>query len=363
MNREPSLAKKVGWSAVATAFALVFLEGLASLYVAARDAPAPAVDRFAGERALCLHDDELGWRLAPDLRVEDYFRDGGTLVTTSRGHRGLEEVAVALPERRYRIVFLGDSFTMGYGVSDDETFPHQVTEFVPRVQSVNQGVSGYGLDQIYLAYVRDGAALEADLVLCCLIEEDLRRMLSDRFADRYAKPRLEVIERQLFVRNVPVPDQDAPSNLALRASAFVHELGLARMLPERVARASSGPARAGARDWQTPAEFVLRDLAARCRDAGRKFAVVLLPTHRDAKTGGSAASRWFARLAERSRIPIVDLGPDFVRLDHVERNRLYRLKEGDGHYTPEGNGRVARLLLEHLPAVVPRFLEGRRRQG
>lgn len=349
------------WSLVATAAVLVFLEGLASLVVAVRDAPALVQDGFATQRKLYLHDPDLGWRPTPGVRVEDCFGAGATLTINAQGHRGTAETTAEAPADRYRIAFLGDSFTMGYGVGDEQTFPHQASALVPQIESVNMGVSGYGLDQIYLAYVRDGEKVDADLVVCSVIEDDLRRTLTDRFAQRYDKPRLEVVGEEAFVRNVPVPDRGAPSNTALKLTAFAHRLSLARLLPEREAAAS---ARTGAAEaWQSVAEFALRDLSIRCRNAGRAFVVVYLPTHDDVIKRTSSASRWLERFSLRHDVPFVDLTSAFDGCSAAERKQQFRLKEGDGHYTPEGNRRIARALLQQLSKRVPGFLTPARRAG
>ncbi len=349
------------WSLVATAAALVFMEGLASLLVAVRDAPALVQDGFATQRKLFLHDPDLGWRPTPGVRVDDCFGDGVALTMNAQGHRGAAETTVEAPADRYRIVFLGDSFTMGYGVGDEQTFPHQASVLMPRIESVNMGVSGYGLDQIYLAYVRDGERYDADLVVCSVIEDDLRRTLTDRFAQRYDKPRLEIVDEEAFVRNVPVPDGGAPSTAALKLTSFAHRLSLARLFPVREASASG---RAGAAEaWQSVAEFTLRDLSIRCRNAGRAFAVVYLPTHDDVVKRTSSASRWLERFTKRHDIPFVDLTSAFDGFSVVERKAQFRLKEGDGHYTPDGNRRIARVLLERLSGVVPGFLTPARRAG
>ena len=55
------------------------------------------------------------WRTSPDFEME--------FTTNSLGHRGPEP---AQPPRD-AVVFIGDSFTMGYGVSDGDEFPQQVS--------------------------------------------------------------------------------------------------------------------------------------------------------------------------------------------------------------------------------------------
>ncbi len=51
-----------------------------------------------------------------------------------------------------KIVFIGDSFTWGHGVSDDETYPYFFAEFLDRNTYcvLNAGVQGYSLHQEYI---------------------------------------------------------------------------------------------------------------------------------------------------------------------------------------------------------------------
>src|SRR4029077_19339562 len=58
------------------------------------------------------------WRITPEFAMH--------FATNSYGFRGVEPPAP--PE--HAIVFLGDSFTMGYGVSDGEEFPALIAQAV-----------------------------------------------------------------------------------------------------------------------------------------------------------------------------------------------------------------------------------------
>lgn len=52
---------------------------------------------------------------------------------------------------RREVVFLGCSFTMGEGLPDESTLPYQFGR-MSNVSSVNRGVNGYGLHQVYQLY-------------------------------------------------------------------------------------------------------------------------------------------------------------------------------------------------------------------
>src|SRR5262249_22633489 len=67
-------------------------------------------------------DPSLGWSTRPDLRDVRVFGDK-VLNTNHRGLRGTREFDYERSDRP-RIVVLGDSFTFGEEVSDDETYAH-----------------------------------------------------------------------------------------------------------------------------------------------------------------------------------------------------------------------------------------------
>lgn len=98
----------------------------------------------------------------------------------------------------------GDSFTLGYGVRDDETWCHQLMQLDDRLETVNMGQGGYGFDQAYLWFRRDGVRLAHHVQVFAFISDDFRRMERVEFIG-YAKPVLRVVGDSLRVDNVPVP--------------------------------------------------------------------------------------------------------------------------------------------------------------
>jgi hypothetical protein len=115
-----------------------------------------------------------------------------------------------------RVVCSGDSFTMGHGVDDDHTWCHLIGVIEPRFETINMGQSGYGLDQAFLAYRRDGARLGAAVHLFAFIGQDVYRMLANSFFG-YGRPVLAERDGRLVVENTPVPQPSsfAPALIAL----------------------------------------------------------------------------------------------------------------------------------------------------
>ncbi len=91
----------------------------------------------------------LGWRMKRNHRGEKASHN-------SQGFRGTREIAVEGTRRR--IVAIGDSFTYGLGVEDDETFAARLGVLLGG-DVANLGVNGYGVDQAILMWEREGRRL------------------------------------------------------------------------------------------------------------------------------------------------------------------------------------------------------------
>jgi hypothetical protein len=102
-----------------------------------------------------------------------------------------------------RVVVLGDSFTFGQDVSDDETYCRQLEQLLPDTEVLNFGVHGYGHDQMLLYLQEEGVKYRPDVVVLGFLYDDMERNLV-AFRD-YAKPRFEQRDGRLELRNVPVP--------------------------------------------------------------------------------------------------------------------------------------------------------------
>ena len=142
-----------------------------------------------------------GWALKPNLR-DVPFR-GKTVNSNAKGLRGRREFAYQKPDGVVRIVVLGDSFTFGEEVGDDETFSHYLQESIPDSEVLNLGVHGYGHDQM-LIYLRDeGIKYRPDIVILGFLPDDMERNVLS-FRD-YAKPHFAVRRGRLELQTGPLP--------------------------------------------------------------------------------------------------------------------------------------------------------------
>jgi hypothetical protein len=146
-----------------------------------------------------------GWALRPDITNMRVF-DGTILNSNSKGLRGKTEYEYRRTPGKQRIVVLGDSFTFGAEVSDDETYPHYLQSAFPNAEVLNLGVQGYGHDQMLLYLKEEGIKYHPDVVILGFTYIDIYR---NNFAfDAYAKPRFKLVSGGLQLTNIPVPTPD-----------------------------------------------------------------------------------------------------------------------------------------------------------
>ncbi len=143
-----------------------------------------------------------GWGILPGVRGADTFGPG-SVNTNSAGLRGLREIDLAKHPEGPRVAVIGDSFTFGDEVRDNEAYPSVLDELLPEAEVINFGVHGYGHDQMLLLLREQVLSYQPDLVVLGFVRDDMERnMLS--FRD-FAKPHFALSGDRLSLRNVPVP--------------------------------------------------------------------------------------------------------------------------------------------------------------
>jgi lysophospholipase L1-like esterase len=128
-----------------------------------------------------LRDPELRYVLAPNQKG---WIDDGLITVNSQGIRG-PEVASPKPQGRFRIVIIGDSLTLGWGVDDDQTFSARLDRLLRDrhpdgdLDVLNLGVSGYSTRQEVELLTRSVSRLEPNLVLVGFYSNDVPDALDD----------------------------------------------------------------------------------------------------------------------------------------------------------------------------------------
>ena len=336
---------------------LCLVEGFASL-VSVAGAVATRAQRPLAERAHTRYDAELGWVSESNVALVDLYGPGASLHTNAQGFRGARDVAPAVAPGMLRIVCSGDSFALGYGVGDDDTWCQQLAVLAPGIEAVNMGQGGYGIDQAYLWFLRDGAPLEHHVHLFTFIGEDFVRMGATSFFG-YGKPRLALDGERLVVENVPVPR--APYWLPwlahnARLADHLRSVQIGRALLGR-ARGPAPAERVSDEEIGRLAAAVFTELTALHRAAGRQLVLVHLPMQEELRDESADSLRAFvARRAQSLGVPFLDGTAALREVPPEEVEDLY-LQPGTldfpaaaGHFSVRGNRWAAQWILAELRA-------------
>src|SRR5262245_62091910 len=108
-----------------------------------------------------------GYRLKPGSI--GHYQAGIPAIANSHGHRDVE-VSLKKPPRTIRILVLGDSFTVGANVRQEEAYPkvlekHLRRGYSPQIQVVNSGVGGWQPFQYAQYFEHYGRQFDSDLIL------------------------------------------------------------------------------------------------------------------------------------------------------------------------------------------------------
>jgi hypothetical protein len=318
------------------------------------------------------YDPELGWVSRPNLYIRDMYGKSIYLRTNSHGFRSNIDQHTEVPKGKVRIICSGDSFTLGYGVDNDHTWCQLLSQLDERVESINMGQGGYGLDQAYLWYRRDGRQFNPSIHIFAFIDGDFARMQSNRFLD-YGKPTLAIRGGELRVENVPVPRTPfyVPSVRVLDIIRRLKTFELLDRARQRL-RIDTQREQATAGDEIEPTERArIEDVALRVFEElhgmasaqHSKLVLVYLPItedchgQRDATAGGA----WWTSLRPRVEglgADVIDLTSDCQALTAQQVDSLFlaagRLTyfAAAGHYSDKGNSFIARALYERLRPII-----------
>jgi hypothetical protein len=304
------------------------------------------------ERVHTQYDRDLGWANIQGLNIPDMYGPGLRLATNSRGFRNDREFDESIPAGKRRVICSGDSFTLGYGVSQDENWCAELERLDPSLETVNMGQGGYGVDQSYLWFMRDGRKLDFDVQLFTFIYVDFERMRHPSFFG-YQKPVLSIENGALVAHPAGAPDAKKKSLSPLMAfRIWLHQFEWVQWLETQARRHYLK-----IDDPQTRrvVSEIFRSLKAENETKESRLVAVYLPTLMDREETGLDELRDFLRgELRRQGIEFMDLTPTFRALDSKTFESLFlkgsdvRFAGAEGHYTAAGNRFVARLLQEAL---------------
>jgi len=319
------------------------------------------------------HDPRIGYSYIPNVNQLLPRPGGGRyhFQTNSRGIRSCREYAFTKPSGITRIILCGDSMSAGQFVSNEQRISEQLERRVAGLEVINLSLEGSGTDQQLLLYEDSGLQYEHDLVILMPYLSNLRRNMvaareafdaKTRSKVLRGKPRFDLVNGRLYLRNVPVPKEhpapisgapgvitDTPhtiaSQLKSRLSAmpgmpFVKKIAyfLASWEPFPEFRDANSP------EWQ-----LMEAIVRRFKQSAGNRPMVIVPTFYDNYVRYRMARNYWRRFHSLEQIPgvhVIDLLPHFRTLG-VEAMRCFQVPY-DMHFSTYGHLVVADVLATEL---------------
>lgn len=347
----------------ALALLLLLIEGAASYLLFAREAMTTVP---LAEREHTKYDPVLGWSNIPGVNIPDMYGPGIHLQTNSQGFRNDYDFDESVPAGKIRIICSGDSFTFGYGVDNDQTWCQQLTALDPRLETVNMAQGGYGVDQAYLWYKRDGSKVRHDVQILAFITDDFYRMQRNKFLG-YSKPVIEIENGTLVARNTPVPrtsytfsffTSKIDSFNKLRTVEFINKaIRIFESSPDNASQQVAGKRNEETRDILLK---LFESLSNTNKERNSKLVLVYLPTKYELNSTSIEDWMNFIEHAARTHdIPFINIMSEFQSMPREDAVKLFipsgKLKYpgAAGHLNDRGNEMVSEMIYKELRTTLP----------
>lgn len=339
-RRQLPLRRKLLFAGAIAVLGAAVVEGAARSLV-----PAPLEWR-EHPGAVLRFDPARGWALRPN--AED-FTVGAPVHVNAAGFRDRE-----FPTERHpglaRIACVGDSYTYGWGVSLDESYPKQLETILAGTtptEVLNFGVFGYNADQVLATIEGSALAYSPDLVLYGFYWDDLLPV------------RPELLRRESFEAGLGRASGKSswPRQLLRRSRALYFAVDRARAVEAAVAPPQTrffqcfrallaGEDDSVADLWEGEARAIaaMRDACAR---KGARLAVVVWPLESQVLSEVPACrfQESAQRICDAAGVPAISM---LEPLRSVARDGKAPYLPFEQHPTPEAYRRCSRRIAEVL---------------
>ncbi len=314
------------------------------------------------------YDPLLGWKLTRNWQGQHRHHDFTAVYSTNRD--GFRSLIVPDNHSQKRYAVLGDSFTFGYGVNDDQTFVQLLNADNPfDTVFFNFAVPGYSTDQELLLFQHRIVHTAPDhLLLIVYLGNDLfDNELPFPLQADVPKPYFVLQSGSLKIRNSPVPhvrktasqqrqdlhravfwDDAFANNRLIR---ILNRFLIFQLLKNRLWRPPK--MRSQFERAYAPAlelfQAILTEFQALCREYRIHFQIALLPGKTYLHEPDSSISQSQDYLRIRILEQAVELSLDVIDLAELLKER-YQTQPGvwfypnEGHLTEAGHRVVAELL-------------------
>ena len=342
-----SWMKNVIFSLIVSIVFMIFLEGVASVAFHLRR----EIDHSNEKKNLKFiaeYDPVLGWRFKSG-HWDNYYGLGKSLTINQMGMRSSYEFQTSPPKGMQRILCLGDSFTMGEELGDTQTWCDQLRKMNPNIETMNMGVGGYGLDQIYLWFLDTGLHFDTSYVIVGLFHGSFDRMLTGRYHG-YGKPFLTVVDNKIHPAQVPVPRTHLAIRLAWKWYIYLEPLNsfqalkrISAFICQRFSRIHTS------QQVLEISEKIFTDLKKISADKRAELVIVYFPTLAEVLKyqDHSKLQAELKDILARGGIRFLDLSESFYKIPTGEITSYYL----NYHYSQKGSAFVAGKIYENMNGI------------
>ena len=270
-----------------------------------------------------------------------------------------------------RAIVLGDSFTEGYLVDDDGSFPHLLDRWSSNVTYDNYGLAAYGTDQQLLVYRNVSDRTEHSIVVVgYYLYNDMKENVRNSSTSHLPRPRFAVRDGELALVDRPVrptnstgAGTDEPTGLVDRVQSVYRSTATYRFFVPRLAGLISGPPEPPAGEELDRrlrlTRAIVEEIGAEAERHDATVLVVMIPERGDVRPERPSfygaeqgqpfwnAQREMLRdvAAERDNVAVLDLDPA-LRAEVERGNRVYGKR--DSHLDDYGYRVVAASIHDRL---------------
>lgn len=308
---------------------------------------------------LVAHDELMGWTVGPNRQSAD-----GLYRSSVEGIRASEEgTSFAGTRGRTTIALTGDSFTFGQDVKYEETWGYVLGKTLgSEFQVLNFGVSGYGLDQMFLRYEKDIRRWKPRIVILGFISDDTERSMHvysfisySEWTWPFSKSRFILRDGELSNIHAPVPAPAAvfstESIVSLPAIEYhkgytqsdwerrwYHHSYLARLFVSRVPRWSAENFDVSEKALLAVNASILKAFVRSTAEAGSIPLIIYFPNKEELEKGNSPMTQG-KRVLQEAGVAYTDLTSCLLKVNADDR-----FGAESRHYSPQGNAAVGKCL-------------------
>lgn len=324
------------------------------------------------QAGLVQHDPLLGWVMTPGASGEHRHHDYQTQYRINEAGFRFDPAVQAIGGTVPREAIVGDSFTFGLGVKDNETFVSLLNaRRGTNTLFINCGIPGYSTDQEILITQRDVLKLKPLRIwlAVCLVNDLVDNLHPYPMQANRQKPFFQLSGSQLALENVPVP-KDPVSPFMRRLDLLGEILGpefqqhgwasslegrsiLVRILTENLFSAPDVSALLPEKNQRSLELFsaLTLSLLERLKAQGVDLGLILIPGRSRVQNPESISGQYQVYLetqlgdfAKKHAMPAVLLSTELTKSS--AKSELFF--PHDGHFTKQGNEVVAAILAEQL---------------